>query len=241
MAPPHALPALSLHTEALGSGSPRLPAAMFRLLVELEARGQPVQVPRCARCGQRRVLRSLGEGGRICVSCARWARARPCTQCGTVAQVAVANDGNPICASCYARDPRRHETCSDCGQLRKVNSRLPDGTALCSSCHQKPRRTCAFCGKEAVVAARTADGPACPRCYDTRWRTPGLCGGCGQVAVIKRRARGGAPDLCRRCATSPIAQCSSCGRERPCVRAGTGSPVCQSCRPARHAPLRAVR
>ena len=63
---PHALPALSLHTEALGSGSPRLPAAMFRLLVELEARGQPVQVPRCARCGQRRVLRSLGEGGRIC-------------------------------------------------------------------------------------------------------------------------------------------------------------------------------
>ncbi|MFB6557627.1 hypothetical protein ACFCYH_01720 [Streptomyces sp. NPDC056400] len=46
------------HPDALTSGSPMLPAAMFRLLTELETHGaEQIVVPPCASCGKRRVLR----------------------------------------------------------------------------------------------------------------------------------------------------------------------------------------
>lgn len=59
------------HSDALTSGSAKLPMAMFRLLTELESEGcTEVVVPPCASCEKRRVLRfTNGEGARICQMC----------------------------------------------------------------------------------------------------------------------------------------------------------------------------
>lgn len=58
-----------------------------------------------------------------------------------------------------------------------------------------------------------------------------LCGRCGRVRPISRRARPGNPDICSGCYRPPSAVCSTCGRERPCTGIKAGRPLCSRCTP----------
>lgn len=202
---------------------------MFRLLTELESAGcAEVVVPLCASCGKRRLLRLTdGEGARICQMCKARATALPCSRCGKTAPINSRDAEGAICRDCYGRDPSRHEACTICGHSRRVANRGPEGEPFCGNCYSRPQRQCVRCGVSRSVKANTADGPVCASCYVHPQRQ---CGSCGRIRRIKTRARNGQPDLCSNCDPGPVMACSSCRRERPCVRVTSGAPVCRSCR-----------
>lgn len=153
----------------------------------------------------------------------------PCAGCGrTDKPLPLQGTGGRICDTCWVRDPARHEPCARCGKRRRPQKRQPDGSALCSSCHANPQHRCSGCGQVDIAAARGPDGPLCPRCYESTARPRRRCGQCGEVRVINKRAPDGDRELCKRC-NHTIAQCSRCGRRRPCRRITTGQPVCRSC------------
>lgn len=217
------------HSDALTSGSVRLPMAMFRLLTELESVGcTEVVVPLCAGCGKRRMLRlTNSEGARICQMCKARATALPCNRCGKTAPVNYRDAEGVICRNCYSNDPARHEACTVCGHARRVAVRGPDGEPFCANCYSRPTRQCVRCGDTRPVKANTTAGPVCTTCYVHPQRP---CGSCGRIRRIKTRARDGQPDLCGNCDPGPVMACSSCRRERPCLRVTSDYPVCRSCR-----------
>ena len=57
-----------------------------------------------------------------------------------------------------------------------------------------------------------------------------LCGRCGRVRPISKRAGPDGPDICSSCWRPPTAVCTVCGRERPCNGVAAGHPVCSRCR-----------
>lgn len=61
--------------------------------------------------------------------------------------------------------------------------------------------------------------------------TARLCGRCGRVRPITKRAGTDEPDICSSCWRPPTATCTVCGRERPCNGVAAGHPVCNRCRP----------
>lgn len=58
-----------------------------------------------------------------------------------------------------------------------------------------------------------------------------LCGRCGRVRPISKRAGPDGPDICSSCWRPPAAVCSVCGEERPCSGVAAGRPICGRCRP----------
>lgn len=56
-----------------------------------------------------------------------------------------------------------------------------------------------------------------------------LCGRCGRVRPISKRAGPDGPDTCRSCWRPPVAACTVCGCVRPCFGAAAGRPVCARC------------
>lgn len=60
-----------------------------------------------------------------------------------------------------------------------------------------------------------------------------LCGRCGRVRPISRRAGPDGPDICSGCYRPPTAVCSGCGRQRPCTGIAAGRPLCTRCTPLR--------
>lgn len=60
-----------------------------------------------------------------------------------------------------------------------------------------------------------------------------LCGRCGRVRPISKRAGPDGPDICSGCYRPPTAVCMVCGDERPCSAVAAGRPVCSRCRPRR--------
>jgi hypothetical protein len=64
-----------------------------------------------------------------------------------------------------------------------------------------------------------------------------VCGVCGRVSRIARRATDRSPQVGICCYRLPIATCTDCGRERPCYWAKTGEPVCLNCTAVRRAEL----
>jgi hypothetical protein len=67
-----------------------------------------------------------------------------------------------------------------------------------------------------------------------------VCGSCGRVGALHKRATAEHPDLCKRCyrRQQPKRPCGICGKTRPIrVRARDGQPdICDSCVPQRVAP-----
>jgi hypothetical protein len=57
-----------------------------------------------------------------------------------------------------------------------------------------------------------------------------LCGRCGRVRPITKRAGPDGPDICSSCWRPPTAVCTVCGEERPCNGVAAGRPVCSRCR-----------
>lgn len=60
-----------------------------------------------------------------------------------------------------------------------------------------------------------------------------LCGRCGRVRPISKRAGPDGPDICSGCYRPPIALCTACGQHRPCTGIAAGRPVCLRCAPRR--------
>jgi hypothetical protein len=56
-----------------------------------------------------------------------------------------------------------------------------------------------------------------------------LCGRCGRIRPISKRAGPDGPDTCRGCWRPPAAACTVCGHERPCFGVAAGRPVCARC------------
>lgn len=62
-------------------------------------------------------------------------------------------------------DHSAHEKCVDCGKVRLVNRRLPEGP-VCTLCYKRrlaPRALCVVCGEEHPLARRVP--PTCYPCY----------------------------------------------------------------------------
>jgi len=57
-----------------------------------------------------------------------------------------------------------------------------------------------------------------------------LCGSCGRIRPISKRAGADGPDICAGCYRPPTATCSGCGRLRPCTGIAAGQPLCSRCR-----------
>ena len=65
-----------------------------------------------------------------------------------------------------------------------------------------------------------------------------LCGRCGRVRPISKRAGPDGPDICSSCWRPPTAVCTVCGDERPCSGVAAGRPICSRCRPVEPATAR---
>lgn len=198
----------------------------------------------CGVCGRERTIKRAAVDGDpdMCQAC--WKRDqrswRVCGRCGELRPTQgrdSADRSMVICQRCY-RHARPAGICDDCGrtaQLARTGAR--GGSRLCGACADRARRPARECGRceqvKPVATRQGADGTEdlCFACYGKTPRR--VCGGCGEVAAIQRRARDGAPDLCVRCYRLPIAHCSVCGREKPCSYAATTTPLCGACKPRR--------
>lgn len=93
----------------------------------------------------------------------------------------------------------------------------------------EPRR-CHLCGKNALIHSRRSGQDVCRICYRLPER---LCGRCGRVGPITKRATETTPDLCASCYTAPSATCAICNQHRPCRFVSRGTPTCEACLLAR--------
>nr|UAX58523.1 XRE family transcriptional regulator [Streptomyces sp. A144] len=223
---------LEEHPDALTAPSPHCPAALPRLLQQLDAQGYGFAVTQlaCPRCGRtdKPLIRPMPEG-RCCGWCGARTELRACARCGRDGHIVTHWEEGPICRICYRKDPARMAECARCGQRREPAARREDGTALCKPCAPKPEHACSRCGRLAPAAV-TGDAPICHSCYTLPLR---LCGVCGKYQPMAKRAVDGQPGTCRSCYRSPLGECSVCGRQRPVQRRKPpdGALYCDACRP----------
>lgn len=226
---------LSAHPDALTSGDPRCPAVVIRLVHALAAVGcAEVTLPGCSDCGRTGVpLPRSGPAGRLCQACAARSpqNKKSCARCGRTARILARRDEGGICNSCYRTDPQVTENCANCGQLRMPATRQADGKPLCERCWTPPSHTCTACGRVGQARSVGSNGALCASCYRHLAQPRRLCGKCGRIRQIVRRATDRSPDLCGNCAVPPSAPCSTCGRVRPCTKGANGQMVCRACSP----------
>jgi len=204
---------LAIRPHALRDLGDLPPWPLVRLMWALAEDGYPVPRPRCARCAVVKPnLRHPRADGRICDSCAKLDRSRPCARCGRLRPIERTVEGG-ICGNCWNYHPDRQEPCTGCGQPRRPARRLADGSALCNSCYQRPARTCTDCGDQAPVQAITDAGPVCRICYRVH-QPRRLCGRCGRNRPVAVRATETSPDICLACHRGPEGDCVVCGRHR---------------------------
>lgn len=145
----------------------------------------------CHRCNQERECRFARTPKAICDPCAQ--RPRQCSRCGRMTSPSRhTEDGAPVCWSCV---PQIVETCSSCGQEKRVNARSAAGP-LCQSCARTSPlmfRDCVRCGAHSRLHRRRW----CDRCYaDDKLRElfpDELVASNPQVAMLRERALAGDP------------------------------------------------
>jgi hypothetical protein len=223
---------LAAHPDAVISGDPRCPIVVVRIAHELRAAGHIGAVPPgCAGCGRTDVgLPRGGPDGRRCHPCAARASKKPCARCGRTARILARRAEGGICSACYRTDPQVIEECAGCGRTRQPAVRRQDGKGICGSCWTRPTHRCSVCGQDRPATIVHPDGAVCEPCY-RRQRPKRVCGRCGQLRAISKRATDTSPDLCYSCNLGSEESCSVCGRMRPCRRGPGGGWVCQSCKP----------
>jgi hypothetical protein len=193
--------ALQDHPDLLsGNGAGAPVPTVLRLIDGLcEAGARSIVRPACPGCGRViRLHRPIG-GKWLCRNCAAKSRAQPCARCGAVREAATRDEhGRPLCAGCLQADPINQEICVECGRLRPVSVRTPNGPR-CVSCRPVPIAECSICGRSAPCEVSMVTGrPWCHACQQ-RWAR---CGACGQVRPI----RGG---------TLEDPRCAECTRNEP--------------------------
>jgi hypothetical protein len=119
--------------------------------------------------------------------------------------------------------------CVLCGRSdRPLECRTPEGRC-CNWCQfRAKRRPCAWCGQEAVVAARRPEGVICRRCYNTDADRLEECVNCRRLRIPKKRRADGAP-LCEPCAPKLTRLCFRCGRHGRTAAVTENGPICQNC------------
>ena len=118
--------------------------------------------------------------------------------------------------------------CPRCGRIQPL---VPfQGQRVCHGCYRRANmETCAGCGKERPVAGRTRSRePLCGDCWVALPMNREICARCGNHRAVSRPQRRWEP-LCRSCYRSPIATCSICGQERPCLLSKSSTPRCARC------------
>lgn len=225
---------LYLNPDAILQGSANAPQALIRLAHALREAGHlQVALPSCTVCGLTTPRLSPSPRGNVCQRCRPRPEPRTCARCGQLGTISAKRPEGYICARCYRLDPLVIETCGKCGRDRSPATRLEDGTPLCNNCQPRRIGICMHCGKLSVSVERmTHYGPVCPRCYREHSQPQRVCGLCGEVRVISRRASGERPDICRGCYRRPagISRCSVCKEERLCTRIASGELICWRCR-----------
>lgn len=141
------------------------------------------------------------------------------------------------CRGCRARRAPQ-ETCSGCGNVRRINARAEDGGAICVTCYVRSRTsedTCEGCGGVGPLATRaggkqTTSRNLCSRCYRNPLRACGICGRLKRVAL---KATSTTPDVCPTCYQAPVIDCSLCGQKALGRRTtNRGRPRCFACQAA---------
>lgn len=167
----------------------------------------------CAGCGRTHTVKSLAvEGGSLCWACYKRHHKQTCSQCGREhSQVPRRGpNGERLCDRCWDPDP---VSCRDCGEPTSPKVRRVNGSHLCYGCYvrNRPRRTCAVCGRNSPVWAELPLGPVCNACYQRIRTRPQPCPQCGE----NRPLVGAADDdqrVCAACCGQPHPwTCHACG------------------------------
>ncbi|MFC8536806.1 hypothetical protein ACFUJY_23205 [Streptomyces sp. NPDC057249] len=151
-----------------------------------------------------------------------------CPFCGKSEPLNYSHEGKRCCRYCY--HVFRADTCSRCGERRRVATRFPDGGPLCNPCLQADplnHDPCTSCGRTSLIIRSTGDQRLCRRCY----RGPiAVCAFCGQT-----RPCSFTDTESPRCEASYTKSrtpqsCSRCHNVRQVARRmPDGQPVCGGC------------
>lgn len=200
-------------------GSPLATRSVFRLIDHLIAAGaRNIARPRCSKCARERLLTNAR-----CSSCAP--AQVPCSVCGRRRKVhSRTKTRQPVCRTCHYRDPENWQVCSSCGKRGRINARSVDGGAICLRCYRQPLDICDECEELKTITSRNHGRALCATCYQ-RVGPKRVCGRCGRVRRISKRATDDHPDLCHACWWEPIATCSRCGQEGMCNGIKKGRPL----------------
>jgi len=147
-----------------------------------------------------------------------------CVRCGRTGRGLTASEEGGLCPRCRRRQLAC--ACARCGVVKPVAGRDEQARPLCAACAPRPRRRCARCGQDRVIArrARDCEGDLCDRCYKGPLATCGVCAktkACNFAAV-------GRP-VCASCSSRRQAACSHCGLLRPPTVRWPEGPVCEPC------------
>src|SRR5882762_9586654 len=124
--------------------------------------------------------------------------------------------------------------CSICASSARPLIRSGD-TGVCPRCRSyQLAAACAGCGQLRRVYGRNAE--ASPLCWACAKRPERVCGECGRLRPMARRARDGHPDVCNDCYRRPVATCQQCGQRRRCNFVAAGHAICGPCSPRRAVP-----
>jgi hypothetical protein len=226
---------VAAHPEALSSPGTEFPTALERVADQLHAMGHAqVTRPACAVCF--RVERPLRNSprGRICGTCAARDRVDVCVRCGRTQRIMGRRTDGRICGRCRSQERDLWRTCIQCGRLRPPAARRADGAVLCQTCVPLPVRTCTRCSVTGPTHYNGPGGALCATCYKKHRSPTSRCTKCGTTARIAEHGEHG-ERTCYRCYRRPVfdAQCTICGRQRPCHRHGLGQVLmCRTCLPA---------
>ncbi|GCB51334.1 site-specific integrase [Streptomyces sp. NL15-2K] len=137
--------------------------------------------PTCPRCHRAVRIDKAIDGQRLCRSCFAKAHTAECSRCGALREPATRDaQGRPLCPNCLINDPANLETCTDCGERRKVHTRTSDGP-LCRKCRPLPILTCLICDRTTgCTLSRLTGSPRCRACMQRRSR----CTRCHRVRQI---------------------------------------------------------
>jgi hypothetical protein len=178
-----------------------------RFIEALHAAGVAgVVLPACPGCHRVVRIDKPLNGFRVCRTCIAHSRREECCQCRARREpVTRDQNGRPICADCFINDPANLETCINCGRVRRVDRRTPDGP-LCPSCPTLPVLICSICANTTACGiSRRTGKPWCPACQ----HRSATCAGCRSHAAIAAGTL--AEPLCAACAPPPAwRDCLTC-------------------------------
>lgn len=217
--------------DALSSGSSDVPRTVLDLVDALiDAGADGVDALRCVACNKATPnLACVGDGGRLCQTCAEHRRdPEPCTSCGRLRPVAARTaERAAVCGTCLANDSTRWEPCSRCGTTAQVVTSV-EGRPLGRCCYVTPLIRCTMCGTAKGARPWKTRRPVCPDCAAT---PTAPCSVCERPAPVAAPA---GLTVCAVCHITPAEPCRACGRPTPGRDRG-GRPRCFDCyqRPVR--------